>query len=239
MHWQIEAWKCAEPKAKPNHQNVLRRAVFASKTSGQCGQVFYRREQFHAHLLSDAHNITDQEYAKEQCKNRRVGRNGQRGFWCGFCQTIIKLDKRGLEAWDERFDHIDRQHFNKGQRVDEWFPMDKDIPKGILTEEQINKLSTDEENYSYIGQEDASYRKVIPGEAFDTIIDTETIRPIAATVPGHEGTPNAMRPGAGATTIVRQWYCVSCFPTLDSYFNSADNMLLGTTKAFLSQRLFR
>jgi len=33
-----------------------------------------------------------------QCKLRRIGRNGQKGFWCGFCQTVVELKKRGLQV---------------------------------------------------------------------------------------------------------------------------------------------
>jgi len=31
------------------------------------------------------------------------------GFWCGFCVELINF-KKGLLAWDERFNHID-DHF--------------------------------------------------------------------------------------------------------------------------------
>ncbi len=46
------------------------------------------------------------------------------------------------QAWDERFTHIDEEHFKKGERVESWFPMDKELPKGILDEE---KKDTDSE----------------------------------------------------------------------------------------------
>ena len=44
----------------------------------------------------------------------------------------MKLSTRGLDAWDERFNHIDDLHFKAGQRIEEWYPMDKDLPKGKL-----------------------------------------------------------------------------------------------------------
>jgi len=82
-----------------------------------------------------------------------VGTNGQKAFWCGFCQKIVPLQKRGLEAWDERFTHIDVQHFKKGETVDNWFPIDRDIPKSVLAEEKKDdseeeKNESDEENWS-------------------------------------------------------------------------------------------
>ena len=67
----------------------------------------------------------------------RIGRNGQSGFWCGFCQKIVKLEKKSLEAWDERFNHIDNMHFKKGQRIESWYPLDKDVPKGQLKNENV------------------------------------------------------------------------------------------------------
>ena len=142
MHWQVEAWKCAETKltstgissvsgtGSKTKSTSKRRVV--SKTMNQCGKVFYRREQFQAHLGTD-HNISDDTYVKEQCKLRRIGRNGHSGFWCGFCQTVIMVEKKNQEAFDERFTHIDSQHFDKGERVETWFPMEGELPKGLLS----------------------------------------------------------------------------------------------------------
>ena len=68
----------------------------------------------------------------------RIGRNGQSGFWCGFCKKVVGLRCRGLEAWDERFDHIDDYHFKRGERIDEsWYPLESDIPKGLLRNENV------------------------------------------------------------------------------------------------------
>ena len=54
------------------------------------------------------------------------------GFWCGFCVRVVQLTKSGLDAWDERFDHIDDEHFKKDQRIESWFPIDKDLPTRML-----------------------------------------------------------------------------------------------------------
>lgn len=143
MHWQVEAWKCAESRDKPNAITNPAYTKVQNEKKNECGLVFYRREQFQAHL-DEAHRVKDPEIVRKQCKLRRVGRNGQRGFWCGFCQTVVSLKKRGLEAWDERFTHIDEEHFKKGQRVDDWFPMDKELPKGILDEEKQDSGSGEE-----------------------------------------------------------------------------------------------
>ena len=117
QHYQLETWRCHE----------------ASATSriGQCARLFFRRDPFQAHLRRD-HQLRDEDYVRDQCRQRRVGRNFQNGFWCGFCKAIVRLQTKGLDAWDERFNHIDFQHFKRGQCIDDWFPMDKDVPKGRL-----------------------------------------------------------------------------------------------------------
>ena len=61
-----------------------------------------------------------------------MGRNGQLSFWCGFCRQILTLHKKDLEAWDERFDHIDDQHFKKGEKIGKWYPINKDLPRELL-----------------------------------------------------------------------------------------------------------
>lgn len=135
MHYQVEAWKCAEPKILDGSSST----IIGNKHSGtaafkQCGRLCYRRESFVTHLY-EAHALgvpEKEDYVKEQCKKRRIGRNGQCGFWCGFCQTVVRLEKQGIEAWDERFNHIDDEHFKKGNRVEYWVPLEGEVPRGVL-----------------------------------------------------------------------------------------------------------
>lgn len=49
---------------------------------------------------------------KMQC---HVGRNGTNGFWCGFCNCVVTIDRtlRGAPAWDARYKHIDECHFRE------------------------------------------------------------------------------------------------------------------------------
>lgn len=123
QHYQLETWRCNEPDVKSR--------------INQCAKLYYRREEFQDHLRID-HKREDEKYLHEQCKMCRIGRNGQTGFWCGFCLQIVKLESRGLEAWDERFDHIN-DHFTKNQlKITAWFPIDKDIPKGDLLMDNAN-----------------------------------------------------------------------------------------------------
>ena len=116
-HYQIETWRC--------HEN------YSGSRINQCAKLFHRREQFQAHL-KDGHGIKDDELIREKCKKYRIGRNGQSGFWCGFCKQIVTLKQKGLAAWEERFNHIE-EHYSKGkQRIHQWYLPDKDFPIGDL-----------------------------------------------------------------------------------------------------------
>lgn len=119
QHYQIETWRCHEH----------------SKTSatGQCASIFYRREQFQTHLR-EMHK-KGEEYIREKCVTCRIGRNGQNSFWCGLCIRVVELEAKGLEAWEERFSHIDH-HYKKGETIDEWVPLDGDLPQGRMVESE-------------------------------------------------------------------------------------------------------
>ena len=136
QHYQTETWRCHE--YSPTSQIK------------QCATLFYRREQYQAHLR-DKHKIENDEQIREKCKSHRIGRNGQNGFWCGFCKKIVDLKSKGLDAWDERFGHIDDSHYKRGQTINEWVPMNCDIPKGMLgkgdlIESAAKEVGNDNEN---------------------------------------------------------------------------------------------
>lgn len=47
----------------------------------------------------------------------------QSHFWCGFCSRNVSLRNSGAAALDERFNHIDVEHFKKGEKGRDWcFP---------------------------------------------------------------------------------------------------------------------
>lgn len=52
--------------------------------------------------------------------NNRLDLTGQSDFWCGFCNRRVLLKSHGAAALDERFNHIDIQHFKKGERGQDW-----------------------------------------------------------------------------------------------------------------------
>ena len=116
-HYQIETWRCHETSSESR--------------INQCAKLFYRREQFQAHL-KDGHGFNDDELIRDKCRKYRIGRNGQSGFWCGFCKNIVTLKQKGLAAWDERFNHIDEHYSKQKLRIDQWYLPDKDFPIGDL-----------------------------------------------------------------------------------------------------------
>jgi len=80
------------------------------------------------------HQIDEDKVITSKLDECRIGRNCQTRFWCGFCRKLIDLKKRGLDAWTERFDHID-DHFmgRKGlevQRIRDWVNVDGKKPRG-------------------------------------------------------------------------------------------------------------
>ncbi|KAF7870534.1 hypothetical protein EAF04_004278 [Stromatinia cepivora] len=117
QHFQQEAWRC--DKEKPE--------------GGACAKVFHRRQMFQDHLKKE-HDMVDQDAVRIEVEVCRIGRNCQSRFWCGFCEKLINLKRKGLDAWTERFDHID-DHFmgRRGiekQGIQDWVPVDGDKPKG-------------------------------------------------------------------------------------------------------------
>ncbi|KAJ6071323.1 hypothetical protein N7499_009337 [Penicillium canescens] len=85
-----------------------------------CERVFGRIETYTQHVR--VHGINEYEVAASASKNRLDLTDGSQ-FWCGFCDRRIPLRSDGAAALDERFNHIDRDHFKKGERGQDWrFP---------------------------------------------------------------------------------------------------------------------
>lgn len=128
----------------------------------------------------------------------KIGRNGQSGFWCGFCKRVVPLRSRGLEAWDERFDHIDDCHFKRGERIDEgWYPLQSDIPKGLLRNENVldsgGPSTAPDESESESSEEDNR--------------DTEMVEDVQCDATVHD--TNMATQSDLSEKQRRVWYCVS------------------------------
>ncbi|KAG8530854.1 uncharacterized protein KY384_004211 [Bacidia gigantensis] len=97
--------------------------------------------------------------AKTKCKEAKrkahIGHNGIDGFWCGYCNTVIHIDRqlRGPPAWEARYRHIDEMHFRqkgKGPQEDAlrrngskgfaWVVLGVGKTKGKLLQEEAEKL---------------------------------------------------------------------------------------------------
>ncbi|KAF2462997.1 uncharacterized protein BDR25DRAFT_116972 [Lindgomyces ingoldianus] len=128
QHFQLESYWC----------QLL---SLASQTP--CGELFYRADLFKNHLQKE-HKKTDEGEIELETKNRRIGRNGQGQFFCGFCVKIVKLTQKRNAAWDERFNHID-EHFKAGKRIEEWHCIEAKKTKGKVLKE-MNKMVFEEED---------------------------------------------------------------------------------------------
>ena len=133
QHFHLETWRCDVEKPE----------------GVTCAKVCYRRQSFQEHLKKD-HSISDPEPVKAKVETCRIGRNCQARFWCGFCTKLIDLTKKGVDAWTERFDHID-DHFmgRRGlakQGIQDWIPVDSDKPRGDVESQSPVDLSPGREN---------------------------------------------------------------------------------------------
>lgn len=115
QHFQSEVWRCTADECTQSSSSPSKRA--------SCSKDRHRKESLKAHLIKE-HQISDPNDVNEKLEKCRIGGNRQSGFWCGFCREIKQIRSRGLEAWVERFDHIDDHFFGrknlKKQDITEW-----------------------------------------------------------------------------------------------------------------------
>ncbi|KAE8452107.1 hypothetical protein EG329_001574 [Mollisiaceae sp. DMI_Dod_QoI] len=118
QHFHLEIWRCCE--VKPDLT--------------KCIKVCYKRTTFEEHLKND-HNISEERTIKTTADDNRLGRNCQVRFWCGFCDKCIDQKSKGLEAWTERFDHLENHFIGRGipkQNIRELISVDSNKSKGDL-----------------------------------------------------------------------------------------------------------
>ncbi|OJD27004.1 hypothetical protein ACJ73_01601 [Blastomyces percursus] len=119
QHFQLQAWRCSQPSTIP--PSTISPSMAHLTT--ECSQLFYEKKGFKEHL-STLHECEETEAVAAASV---IGRNGQRQTWCGFCRTLVLLHKEGQEAWEERFDHIEK-YYQSGQVIDNWL-----LPRGHKT----------------------------------------------------------------------------------------------------------
>ncbi|KAI4193256.1 MAG: hypothetical protein LQ346_003978 [Caloplaca aetnensis] len=195
QHYQIETWRCHE-RSKTN-------------AMGQCARIFYRREQFQSHLR-EKHGIEKDEDIRDRCRRYRIGRNGQTAFWCGFCKRIVELKTEGLDAWEERFSHIDDSHYKKGQTIYDWVPLDSDIPKGLIERGSVAGSEPADDDDDRGGNERSS-----DDEGDDSSSTSKRPSPQPAKMKSNYPTGGSADRGNGSTSQAnssrrgRIWNCVS------------------------------
>ncbi|CZR60616.1 uncharacterized protein PAC_10512 [Phialocephala subalpina] len=205
QHFHLEIWRCSDPKPDES----------------PCTKVCYRRLTFQEHLKKD-HHIEDEAIIKTKTDNCRLGRNCQARFWCGFCGKSVDLKKKGLEAWTERFDHIDDHFMGRGmpkQSIREWIPVDSDKPKGDVASPPIFGESSDKESPNGSEHSDGSPTgsssdpgpSSNPGESSATAIDLETQNPVGSKRRAEEA-ENSRPPKRSktATAFEKVVYCCEC-----------------------------
>ncbi|KAJ5658119.1 uncharacterized protein N7484_001768 [Penicillium longicatenatum] len=103
QHLHIPSWLCA----------------FHDHSKGEsCGRIFYRQETYTQHLTQQ-HRIPKTRL-KASLSATRLDLADQSHFWCGLCSRTVPLQSTGSTALDERFNHIDIEHFKKGERGHDW-----------------------------------------------------------------------------------------------------------------------
>lgn len=116
QHFHLETWRCDETEPQ----------------GGVCAKVCYRKSTFEDHLKKD-HSISNSDAVKTKLDSCHIGRNCQARFWCGFCNKLIELKKKGVGAWTERFNHIDDHFMGRNglpkQNIQYWIPMINDKPR--------------------------------------------------------------------------------------------------------------
>jgi hypothetical protein len=99
QHEQQECWRCHK-----------------------CFEVFFHHQNHIINHLMDKHSVKRVDEATKQARSRRIARNYQGQFWCGFCDKIIFHDLHGVEAINHRFDHI-ADHFKNEKSSSDWIEL--------------------------------------------------------------------------------------------------------------------
>ena len=142
QHFQEELFRCDERSKRLWNQ--------------PCAELLSTAGDFSTHLARD-HGIVDKRRISSLCGVKRIGRNGEKSFWCGFCCCITPVRETGLKAWDERFNHIGN-HFRDKKRIEEWLPPGEHITKGeILMAEEMKKHEEEGEEVDAVGSPDFNH----------------------------------------------------------------------------------
>ncbi|OJD29266.1 c2h2 type zinc finger domain protein [Diplodia corticola] len=137
QHWQLETWRCEQPPcderstcSSPPSLIDDDSSVSSNVQAKVCGHLFYDSNAFSIHLRSQ-HSFPKDQISTELCI-RRIGRNNQSRFWCGFCERVLELNERGQAAWSERYNHISHHFDKEDKHIRDWLDIDTNKRKGSL-----------------------------------------------------------------------------------------------------------
>jgi hypothetical protein len=122
QHCHTQSFRCSLPR--DNHP--------------QCAKLFLQQKEFMQHLKS--HHVAP-DIIEHQVATGRIGTNDAESkfsYWCGFCKEIKTVWKTGVEAQNERFDHIDL-HFQKSENIKLWVPAKGHTQKGAQKRRDKNR----------------------------------------------------------------------------------------------------
>lgn len=124
QHLNVQSWFCP---LQENHK------------TGSCGQIFHREDTYAKHL-SERHRVSKPRVL-ETLQSTRLDLAGQSHFWCGFCNHSIALRRTDSDALDERFNHIDIEHFKKGERGSDWqLPGSSAFPSVVMPKSEASQV---------------------------------------------------------------------------------------------------
>jgi hypothetical protein len=194
QHFQLEAFRCDQI------------------TSGQeCGEHFLREEHFKKHLEAQ-HKFSDPQQLSAEVKRRRIGKNCQQQFWCGFHGDIIELKEKRNAAWDERFDHI-AHHFEKEKRsIEAWICAEENKTKKELLKELDRYVFDDENERAPMGVPQGPPPPPAPTMDEQSISRKRGASAEMLETRVHKKTRHHSHRDRQLTEIVR--YCVRCINTL-------------------------
>lgn len=123
QHFQGEFFKCQQS--------------YPGEKFDKCSYMTQHESAMEKHL-TEVHALS-KDAAKGSMTVSHVGRNHQSRFWCGFCGDVVRLDNQGVQAWDERFNHIDKHFMKERRRVEEWVDPETYKTKGQLQEDEAER----------------------------------------------------------------------------------------------------
>lgn len=173
QHFHLETWRCSLPHSSISSLPPSQSGPSLPSEAPTCAKVCYRRLSFLEHLKSshsDFFKAVDEKEINKKVDECRIGRNCQARFWCGFCKKLVDLKRKGLDAWNERFDHVDNHFMGRGveeKRIEDWVPVNN------MEKAAFDKRSED----SSSGSSARSSPDAETGTSLDNAIDLEPETP--------------------------------------------------------------